>query len=145
MNYTDDKVRGLFSKQGDVTLQLTRKGFLEKKTNKTTNVPHPTTPPELSFLLATHCLILFYISTNYHQNIVKVIQVTERTRNQIQTQEGEITLKVRMPELSFLYTTCHLILFYIAPKYHKNIPKGILLTERAQNQCIITVKYNKGR
>ena len=42
----------------------------------------------------THGLILFYVSTKYHQNIVKGILVTERTRNEIQTQKWEITLKV---------------------------------------------------
>ena len=35
--------------------------------------------------------------------------------------------------------------FYISTKYHKNIPKGIHLTEQTRNQCIITVNYNKGR
>ena len=36
---------------------------------------------ELLFLYATRRLILFYISTKYHQNIPKCIRVTERTRN----------------------------------------------------------------
>ena len=36
---------------------------------------------ELSFLYATHRLVLFYISTKYHQNIPKGIQVTEWTRS----------------------------------------------------------------
>ena len=37
--------------------------------------------PELSFLNVTHHLVLIYISTKYHQNIPKGIQVTERTRS----------------------------------------------------------------
>ena len=37
--------------------------------------------PELLFLYATHLLALFYISTKYHQNIPKGIQVTEGTRS----------------------------------------------------------------
>ena len=32
--------------------------------------------------------------------------------------------KVRKAELSFLYVTHHLVLFYISTKYHKNISKG---------------------
>ena len=87
---------------------------------------------ELSFLQVTCRIILFYISTKYHQNIVKGIQLTERTQNLIQTQEGKITPKVRKPELSFLYATCHLVLFYISTKYHQNILKGICVTERTQ-------------
>ena len=33
--------------------------------------------------------------------------------------------KARKLELSFLYATRHLVLFYISTKYHKNIPKGL--------------------
>ena len=84
------------------------KDFLEKKKYVPPNPPHPY-PPELSFLLVICRIVLFYISTKYHQNIVKGIQVTEQTGNQIQTQEGEITPIVRKPELSFLYTTQHVI------------------------------------
>ena len=56
--------------------------------------------PELSFLYMTRRLVLFYISTKYHQNILKSIQVTEQTPNLYQTKQREITLKVRKPELS---------------------------------------------
>ena len=142
-------------------------------------------------------LVLFYISTKYHQNIVKGIQVTEQTQNLFQTEEGEISPKVRKPELSFLYASCHLVLFshfykvsskyssgysfteqtrnqiqtqegelipkvrkpklsflyvtrplvlfYISTKNYKNILTGIWVTEQTLNQCIIIVKYNKGR
>ena len=75
---------------------------------------------------------MFYSSTKYHQNIVKGIQVTEQTQNQIQTQKGEMTPKVIKPELSFLFATRHLILFYSSTKYHQNIPKDV--TEWTQNQ-----------
>ena len=92
----------------------------------------------------TCCLVLFYISTKYHQNIPKGIWVTEWTQNLFQTKQREITPKVSKPDLSFLYATCCLILFYISTRYHQNTAKGIWLTERTQNQCIITVKYNKG-
>ena len=79
---------------------------------------------ESSFLYAKHHLVLFYISTKYHQNITKGIRVTERAQNQIQTQ-GKITPNVRKLQLSFLYVTRRLVLFYILIKYYKNIPKGI--------------------
>ena len=56
--------------------------------------------------------------------------------------------KVRKAELSILYTTCCFILFYISTKYHKNILKGILVTEQTQNlyqtkQREITLKVRK--
>ena len=34
---------------------------------------------ELSFLYATHCHVLFYITMKFHQNILNGIQVIERT------------------------------------------------------------------
>ena len=59
---------------------------------------------ELSFLYLTHCLVLFDISAKYHQNIHKGIPVTQQTKNLFQTEQRQITPKVRKPELSFLYT-----------------------------------------
>ena len=42
--------------------------------------------------------------------------------------------KISKAELSFLYKTRRLILFYISTKYHQNIPKGIRVTEPTQNK-----------
>ena len=47
------------------------------------------------------------------------------TKSISQTKQREITPKVRKAQLSFLYATLRLVLFYISTKYHKNIPKGI--------------------
>ena len=47
--------------------------------------------------------------------------------------QREITPKVRKAELSFLYTTRCLVLFYISTKYLQNIPKGIQVTERTRS------------
>ena len=80
---------------------------------------------KLSFLYLTRHLVLFYISAKYHRNISKGIPVTKQMRNLFQTKQREITQKVRKPEFSFLYATCHLVLFYISIQYHKNIPKGL--------------------
>ena len=88
---------------------------------------------ELSFLYATCCLVLFYISAKYQWNIPKGTGVTERTRNLFQIKQTMITPKVRKPELSILYATCHLVLIYISTNYHQNIPKGIQVTERTRS------------
>ena len=81
---------------------------------------------ELSFLYATSRLVLFYISAKYHRNIPKGIPVTEQTRNLFQTKQRERTPnKIIKAELSFLYATHRLVLFYISTKYHKIIPKGL--------------------
>ena len=44
-----------------------------------------------------------------------------------------ITPKIRKPELSILYVTCHSVLIYISTKYHRNIPKGIQVTEKTRS------------
>ena len=77
--------------------------------------------PKLSFLYVTGRLVLFYISTSIIK-IFRKVPVTERTRTLFQIKQNEITKK-------FLYMTPRLVLCYISTKYHKNIPKGIRLTE----------------
>ena len=77
----------------------------------------------------TRHLVLFYISSKYHRNFPKDIPLTERTRNLFQIKQRVITPKVRKAELSFLYATSRLVLFYISTKYHQNIPNGIQVTE----------------
>ena len=67
---------------------------------------------------------------------------SKKSGHEIYFKQRELAQKVRKPEMSFLYLTCRLFLCYISTKYHKNIPKGIRLTEWTRNQCIITVKYN---
>ena len=49
---------------------------------------------ELPFLYATHHHDLFHITVKYYDYIPKGIQVTERSRNCIWHQQGEITQKV---------------------------------------------------
>ena len=73
---------------------------------------------ELSFLYATDRLVMFYSFDMYHRNIPTGIPVTVQTRNIFQTKQREITPKVRKPELSFLYATCRLVLFYSSAKCH---------------------------
>ena len=94
---------------------------------------------ELPFLYATHRQDLFYITVKNHDNIPKGFQVMERTRDCIWNHQGEITQEVWKPELPFLYPPhCH-DLFFIAVKYHDNIPKSIQVTEQKQI-CIKSIK-----
>ena len=81
-------------------------------------------------------------------NILKGIPVTEQMKNLFQTKQRETTPKARTAELSFLYATRRLVLFYISAKYHRNIPKGIRVTERTRNlfhikQRVITPKEER--
>ena len=95
---------------------------------------------ELSFFYTTCHLFLFYISTKYYQNILRGIHVTEQTRNQIQTQEGEITLKVKKPKLSFLYVTVLLSYSTFLPSIIKTFQRVFDLraeTKSMHNHCQI--------
>ena len=59
--------------------------------------------------------------------------------------KGEITQKVLKQGLSFFYAThCH-DLFYIAMKYHQNIPNGIHVIERTQKCLQMDGHADKGR
>ena len=77
----------------------------------------------------------------YHDYIPNGIQVTERKRNCVWNNRGEITQKVWKRELLFLYAIhCH-DRFYITVKYHDYISKGIQVMKRTRN-CI--KKHQRG-
>ena len=90
----------------------------------------------------THHHDLFCITVRYNEYIPKGIQVTKRTRICIkkhQRGDNSKSFNVRAlnfasdtlsgPELSNLQVTHCQDLFYIAVKYHQNIPNGIQVTE----------------
>ena len=62
-------------------------------------------------------------------------QLTERTRNSIANDQGEITPKISKTELWFLCMTHRLIVLYNCMKFHLNTFNGCQLTERTQS-CI---------
>ena len=81
---------------------------------------------------------LFYITVMYDDYILKGIQVKERTRICIKSIKGEIVQRVLKRELSFfLHATHRHDLFYIAVKYHHNIPNGIQIIELTR-KCLRT-------
>ena len=80
---------------------------------------------ELLFFYLTRHLILFYISTKYHQFSEGYSSYRADTKSISKTKQREITPKERKPELSLLYMMCHLMLFCISTKYHQNVLKDI--------------------
>ena len=127
----------------------TRKGFLEKKKKKKKKKTFPRTQPPTPNPARVVILICNASSRPvlhlYHQNIKYSEGCScnkAETKNQIQTQEGEITPKVKnKTKLSFLYIvwSCSSLL----PSTIK-IFQRVFDLQRTRNQCIITVKYNKG-
>ena len=81
--------------------------------------------PLLSFLHATRSCSTFLPST------IKIFRrvFTLQSEHKIKFKQGEIMQKVRNPQLPFLCVTHRLVLFYTSTKIHKNIPKGIRLTD----------------
>ena len=70
--------------------------------------------PELSFLHATSCLVLFYISIQYHK---KAVQHTERTQNQCKSLSNITKRDNTKSEKSRVVIFVHdtgLVLFYIS-------------------------------
>ena len=64
--------------------------------------------------------------------------------NHSQIKQRKITQKVRKADLSFLYATRCLVLFYISTKYHKNIPKGFHLQSGHEINGISLSNKTKG-
>ena len=119
--------------------QETRKGFLEKKT---TNVPHPPPPPNPTRVVilvrnmpSRPVLHLYQASSKYS---IGYSFYRAETRNQIQTQEGEITPKVKKVEVVIL--VCDMssgpVLYYyqVSSKYSKECSTYIADTKSMHNQ-----------
>ena len=100
----------------------TRKVFFEKKKkkkqqkkNKQKQNKKKQMSPNPAIVVIFVCNTLSLPTINFHQYCEGSSSYRADTKS-IQTQEREITPKVRKPELSFLYTTLNLILFYIFTK-----------------------------
>ena len=87
----------------------------------------------LSFLYVKCHLVLFFITTKYHQNIQRVFYLHSYSKGSLTYSVDTMLMSnitkgdnaKRMVELSFLYATCRLVLLYISTQYHQNIPKGL--------------------
>ena len=69
----------------------------------------------------------------FHRNSFNGFQLTEHTRNCITNDQREITPKIYITELWFLYLTHSLIVRYNYMKFHPNSLNGFQLTERTRN------------
>ena len=71
------------------------------------------------------CHVPWKYSTGYSSYRADTKSFSNKTK-------GDIP-KVRKAEVSFLYASSRLVLFYISIKNHQNIPKGIQVTERTRS------------
>ena len=103
----------------------TRKRLLEKK--MTPN--HARVVILLYDTLSCPVLYLYEVSSKYSKGYLTYRVDTKSMHNHCQILQREITKKITA-ELSFLYATGRLILFYNSTKCHQNIPKGSCITEQ---------------
>ena len=98
---------------------------------------------EMKFLCSAPCLMMLYISTKFHENILNGIQVIERTQNcHCQISKGN-NFKMYRQELQFLWSAHHLIILYMSMKFHENILNGFQVIEGTQNfHCRISIGNN---
>ena len=76
---------------------------------------------ELLFLFSTCHLMLLYICTKFHENILDLIKVIEQTRFSLEIfQLGIISQKLKV-KLQFLFSAHCLILVYFSTLFQENI------------------------
>ena len=121
-----------FKDKGKKGKKKAKLGKVLKKNNKKNKTNSPHNPARVVILVlntsSRPVLHLYQAPSKYS---VGYWCTEQRQEIKIQTQEGEITPKVKKKSrLSFLYVTCPRVLFFITTKYHQNIPKSVRLHSR---------------
>ena len=87
---------------------------------------------EFRFFLSAQHLIVVYICTKFHENILDGIEVIEQTRFSLEIfQRGIISQKYYV-ELQFLFFAQCLLMVYTCTKFHENILNDIRVMERTR-------------
>ena len=63
------------------------------------------------------------ICEKFHKNMSSIFKVMELTIKIAKTQRA-ITPKIEKPELWFLCSACHLMVFNVCVKFHENMSSG---------------------
>ena len=79
-------------------------------------------------------LMVFNVCVKFHENMSSGFKVIERTRKllKIVNTQREITPKVENPELRFMCSACHLMVFNVSVKFHENMASGFKVMERTR-------------
>ena len=87
---------------------------------------------ELRFFYSAHRLIVVFICTKFHENILVHVKVIERTRyfHRKKSKERNCVRKVGGVTVLF-FCTC-LMMAYICTKFHENFVDGIRIIERTR-------------
>ena len=73
-------------------------------------------------------LMVYNVCVKFHQNMSSGFKVMERTRKIINTQRA-LTQKVEKPELRFMCSARHLMVFNVCVKFHENMSSGFKVME----------------
>ena len=94
-------------------------------------------------MCSARCLMMFNVCVNFHENMSSGFKIMERTRKLL-THKGQLTPKVRKPELRFMFSAHRLMVFNVCVKFHENMSSGFKVMERtrkiANTQRAITQK-----
>ena len=76
--------------------------------------------PEFRLMCSARRLMLFKVCAKFCENMSSGFKVMEGTQKLL-THKGKITPKVGKPELRFMCSARHLMVFNVCKKFHENI------------------------
>ena len=78
--------------------------------------------------------MVFNVCVKFHENMSSCFKVMEWTRKllKIVNTQMEITPKVENPELRFMCSARHLMVFNVCVKFHENMSSGFKVMERTR-------------
>ena len=79
---------------------------------------------ELQFSFSAYDLMMVYIYTKFHENILKGLRAIERTRFPERNFQRGIILSDMKTKLQFFFSAHHLKMVYMCIKFCQNISKG---------------------
>ena len=79
------------------------------------------------------CLIVFNVSVKFHENMSSAFKVMERPQKLL-THKGQLLKKyiVGNPELLFMCSARHLMVFNVCVKFHENMSSSFKVMERTR-------------
>ena len=76
-------------------------------------------------------LMVFNVCVKFHENMSSGFKVMERTRKMVNKQRA-ITPKIGKPELQFMCSAHHLMVFNVCEKFHENMSSSFKVMERTR-------------
>ena len=88
---------------------------------------------------------MLYFSMRFHDTILNDFQVKSGHEITIVKFQRGITSKMYRQEFRFLWSACHLMMFYNSLKFHENTLNGFQFIERTGNDHCQISKWNNSK